>query len=126
MNENNEQDTIDELETDDDADVTIYEQKIDKRRKQSNIPHIPETFLNFTRYVQRCNNFYWTETFFTSCGMRTSDFSIDYMCYSVVVFCSSGYCVLGLHNPLPDIGILEILLYSIITLPIHELFGLKQ
>ena len=53
MNENNEQDTIDELETDDDADVTIYEQKIDKRRKQSNIPHIPETFLNFTRYVQR-------------------------------------------------------------------------
>ena len=37
---------------DDERDVNIYEQKVDKRRKQSNIPEQPETFLSFTRYLK--------------------------------------------------------------------------
>lgn len=38
---------------DEEGDVNIYEQKIDKRRKQSNIPEQPDTFLNFTSYANR-------------------------------------------------------------------------
>jgi hypothetical protein len=37
---------------DDERDVNIYEHKVDKRRKNSNIPELPETFLNFTRYIK--------------------------------------------------------------------------
>lgn len=35
----------------DDKDTSIYEQKVDKRRRQSNIPEIPESFMNFKRYI---------------------------------------------------------------------------
>ncbi|XP_060557412.1 ATPase family AAA domain-containing protein 2-like isoform X2 [Ruditapes philippinarum] len=38
---------------DDERDVNIYEHKVDKRRKNSNIPELPETFLNFTSYAYR-------------------------------------------------------------------------
>ncbi|XP_053394851.1 ATPase family AAA domain-containing protein 2-like [Mercenaria mercenaria] len=44
---------VDLCSDDDDRDVSIYEQKIDKRRKVSNIPEQPETFLNFTSYANR-------------------------------------------------------------------------
>ncbi|KAL4237041.1 ATPase AAA domain-containing protein 2 [Mactra antiquata] len=37
----------------DDKECSIYEQKIDKRRKQSNIPDIPESFMNFKSYAYR-------------------------------------------------------------------------
>ncbi|XP_052778215.1 ATPase family AAA domain-containing protein 2-like [Mya arenaria] len=46
--------TLAELESDEDSrDVSIFEHKVDKRRKQSNIPELPESFLNFTRYADR-------------------------------------------------------------------------
>ncbi|XP_052256515.1 ATPase family AAA domain-containing protein 2-like isoform X2 [Dreissena polymorpha] len=46
--------TITELDSDDDErNACIFEQKIDKRRKQSNIPELPETFLNIARYADR-------------------------------------------------------------------------
>lgn len=38
---------------DEERDVSIFEHKIDKRRKQSNIPELPDSFLNLTSYAHR-------------------------------------------------------------------------
>lgn len=48
--EGGEEISLEELDTDDEAEVNICEQKVDKRKKQSNIPQVPESFLDFTRF----------------------------------------------------------------------------